>query len=123
MQKGHYLEFSCQSCQSPVKFSIFSIGEQNNTVTCSDCNKQYVFDDETLLSQLNKFEKLCKQIHDSEEILGNTSVGVDVGDRHVTIPFKLLLTRLNSSLELKIGDKPCNIVFRIEPKQDIPSTI
>lgn len=122
MQRGEHLEISCQSCQCPIKFSIFSIEEKGDTIECEECGKKYSFKDETLLRQLKKFEKLCRQIHESEEILGNSSVGIDVGGNHVTIPFKLLLTRLNSSLDLIIGDKPCKIVFRIEPKQDLPSS-
>jgi transcription elongation factor Elf1 len=123
MQKGQHLEINCQSCQSPVAFSIFSLDKQGNIIECQDCGKKYAFNDETLLRQLKKFELLCKQIHESEEILGSTSVGIDVGNHHVTIPFKLLLTRLNSSLDLTIGDQQCKIVFRIEPKQDVTPTL
>lgn len=121
MQRGQHLEITCQSCQCPVRFSIFFLEETGNVIECKECGKKYGFNDETLLRQLDKFEKLCRQIHESEEILGNSSVGIDVGNNHVTIPFKLLLTRLNSSLELIIGEKPCKIVFRIEPRCDIPS--
>src|SRR3989338_1237087 len=106
MQKGHNLEFTCQECQHPIAFSIFHLNETDHTVTCAECHKKYSFDDEIFLRQLNKFVKLCEQIHESEEILGNTSVGVDVGPNHVTIPYKLLLTRLSSSLDLMIGNTP-----------------
>lgn len=123
MQKGQHLEITCQSCQSQVPFSIFSLDEQGNVIECQGCGKKYAFKDETLLRQLKKFERLCQQIHESEEILGSTSVGIDVGNQHVTIPFKLLLTRLNSSLDLTIGDQPCKIVFRIEPRQDVTPTL
>ncbi len=36
------------------------------------------------------------------------------------IPFKLLLTRLNSTLDLMVGDDPLTIRFRVEPAKDIP---
>lgn len=119
MQKGHNLEFTCQGCQHPITFSVFNLNESNHQVSCDHCQKKYSFDDATLLRQLNKFVKLCQQIHDSEEILGNTSVGIDVGAHHVTIPYKLLLTRLSSILDLMIGDKPLQIQFRIEPVEEI----
>ena len=67
---------------------------------------------------MKKFEALCKQICESEEILGNASIGVDCGEHHVKIPYKLLLTRLNSCLDLKIGDQSISITFRIEPLKD-----
>lgn len=119
MQKGHNLEFLCQECQHPITFSVFHLNETDHAVTCSECQKKYSFNDETLLRQLNKFVKLCEQIHESEEILGDTSVGVDVGVHHVTIPYKLLLTRLSSSLDLMIGSQPFKIQFRIEPIEEI----
>jgi hypothetical protein len=67
------------------------------------------------MRQLKKFELLCRQIHHSEEILSNTSVGIFVGDREIKVPYKLLLTRLNSTLNLMMGDRPLAITFRIEP--------
>ena len=121
MQKGHSLEFSCQNCKQPVTFSLFSL-EQHMPLSCPKCQKQYAFDDETLLRQLRKFEALCHQIHESEEILSDTAVGVHIGGEEVKIPFKLLLTRLSTSLDLMIGDQPLAIAFRIEPAQDL-STI
>lgn len=120
MQKGHVLEFSCLSCQHPVNFSVFILESEDCHFSCSHCHKKYAFNDETLKRQLKKFSALCKQLIDSQEILGSTSVGVDIGDRHVKIPYKLLLTRLNSSLELMIGNNPTTIYFRIEPHKDMP---
>jgi hypothetical protein len=119
MQRGNSLEFECQSCQHPVRFSVFEI-EHHPDITCPHCWKKYLLDDPTLCRQLQKFEALCRQIHESEEILGTTSVGIDVGSKQVKIPFKLLLTRLSSCLDLKIGDKPLSISFRFEPLNDIP---
>jgi len=114
MQKGHTLHFKCIECESPIHFSIFDL-DQHIPLKCAECNKEYLFNDSTLIRQLKKFEGLCKQIHESEEILGNTSVGVDVGTHHVKVPYKLLLTRLSSSLDLTIDGKTTSIAFRIEP--------
>lgn len=121
MQKGHQLEFSCCGCKKPIAFSLFEIEKGNHLVNCP-CGKGFSFDDETLLRQLNKFEKLCMQIRDSEEILGSTSVGIDINGNGVQIPFKLLLTRLSSTLDLLIGDQPLSIHFRIEPAADLSET-
>lgn len=120
MQKKHKLHFSCQSCQHPVYFSIFDLDERDALVHCSQCSKKYAFHDEILKRQLKKFEALCVQLVDSEEILSNTAVGIDIGEHHVKVPYKLLLTRLNSSLELMIGNQPVSIAFRMEPTKDFP---
>ncbi|MCB1111216.1 MAG: hypothetical protein H7A37_00315 [Chlamydiales bacterium] len=122
MQKGHSLEFSCQQCKHPITFSLFTL-EQHVPLVCTKCQKQYIFDDEALHRQLAKFEALCRQIHASEEILCDTSVGVHIGGQEVKIPFKLLLTRLSTSLDLMIGDQPLSIAFRIEPAHDLSTTI
>ena len=123
MQKGHNLQFDCISCKEPVRFSVFGMDKKQQRVTCEECGKSYVFEDENLLRQLRKFEALCRQVLDSEEILGATSVGIDIGEHHVKVPYKLLLTRLNSSLELTIGDQPVTIIFRLEPSRDMPELL
>lgn len=117
MQKGHLLQFSCTACERPIQFSILHV----KALSCPHCKKIYHFEDETLQRQLQKFEKLCRQIVDSEEILSNTSVGVNINGQEVKIPYKILLTRLNSKLDLKIDGKPVTIEFRLEPLKDVQS--
>jgi hypothetical protein len=119
MQKGHYLQLNCKSCENPICFSIFGLNKPHLSLRCDNCEKQYVIDDETLLRQLKLFEALCTQIHESQEILGNANVGIDIGEHHVKVPFKLLLTRLNSCLDLVVGDEPLSIMFRFDSLQDI----
>lgn len=117
MQKGHTLHFKCLQCNTPVHFSVFEL-ETQSLLPCAGCAKKYAFTDPVLIRQLKKFEALCRQIHDSEEILGQTSVGIDVGDKHVNVPYKLLLTRLSSHLDLTVGGQPLSVSFRIEPIHD-----
>lgn len=114
MQKGHLLQFDCQECSKPIDFSIFDL-ENDPCIECASCQKKYVFNDENLIRQLKKFALLCKQIADSEEILGNTTVGIDVEGKQVKVPYKLLLTRFTSSLDLIMGNRNVSIRFRIEP--------
>lgn len=121
MQKGHQLQFDCVSCDQQVTFSIFQLDHSQGLTSCDSCKKKYLFDDEDLKRQLKKFEALCRQICESEEILSNTSIGIDVGDQHVKIPYKLLLTRLNSCIDLMVGDQPVSIRFRLEPTKDLPT--
>lgn len=117
MKKSHTLHFNCLSCQSPIHFSVFELSN-HDTTSCQTCSKHYTFNDPILLRQLKKFETLCRSIHDAEEILGSACIGVDVGEHHVKVPYKLLLTRLKSSLDLHIGTDKISISFRIEPIQD-----
>lgn len=117
-QERKTLQFNCLHCQEPVEFSLFEI-EKEPTFSCTSCHKKYAFSDQFLKQQLRKFEGLCRQLLESEEILGSTYVGVDVGEHHVKIPYKILLTRLNPSLDLKMGDQTITIRFRLEPCKDL----
>jgi len=67
---------------------------------------------------MKKFVDLCWQIRESEEILADATVGINVSSHHVEIPFKLLLTRLNSHFNLEIGDKKVSLTFRVAPLDD-----
>lgn len=118
MQKGYILEFDCHSCEQPVSFSVFELDKPGCEVKCDNCKQQYKLQDEVLNRQLKKFTALCKQLIESEEILSTAAVGIDVGEHHVKVPFKILLTRLNPVLDLVIGDRPISIRFRIEPTKE-----
>lgn len=120
MQKGHLLQFNCQSCQQSIHFSIFELDNRETPICCQSCEKKYAFD-ETLKRQLKKFAGLCHQLVESEEILSQTSIAIDVCSHHVKVPFKLLLTRLNSTLDLIVGNEPLAITFRLEPLKDLPA--
>ncbi|MCB1148932.1 MAG: hypothetical protein KDK48_02105 [Chlamydiia bacterium] len=120
MQKGQFLHFDCLRCRNSVDFSIFDLDKTQGTLKCSGCGEVYSFQDETLIRQLRKFENLCKQIVESEEILSDISVGVDIDGRTVRVPYKILLARLSSTLDLTIGDQPLSIDFRLEPIEDLP---
>ena len=120
-KKPHLLQFHCQSCKEPISFSMFEL-ESNDIIVCPECKKKYSFNDPDLIRQIQKFADLCRQLQQSEEILGNAAVGVDIGEHHVKIPYKILLTRLTSTLELKIGNQPLSIAFRFEPSKDFPQS-
>ena len=119
MQKGHLLQINCQNCAEPLLFSVFEL-KKHPQLTCLKCGLTYDFADPTLVGQLAKFEALCRQIQLSKDILSNMSIGITVGDREVKIPYKLLLSRLNSLLDLKVGEKTLSIKFRVEPIEDLP---
>lgn len=91
-----------------------NVDENEELVSCKKCSKKYGFGHETK-RQLKKFAALCRQIQESEEILSNASVAVDVGPHNVKIPFKILISRLKSTLDLNIGGERLVITFRIQP--------
>ena len=113
MQKAPNLAFSCLQCRESVNFCIWD----EKPICCPSCQKQYGFSEE-VKTKLKKFEALCRQIRASEEILGDTAVAIDVGSKHVRVPFRLLLTRLGSVLTLQMGDQKLEITFRTEPLVD-----
>ena len=120
MQIGSELEFEClgTECDARVRFSVLDV-DQNHIVKCSECGMEYPFD-ERLVSQLRKFENLCRVLHDSKEILSDTHVAIDMQGHNVRIPFRLLLTRLNNELRLDIDGKEIMIGFRLMPLESMP---
>jgi len=123
MQKGHKLQILCLACEAPILFSVLNRGDFDGVIPCPKCGKKYAFDDETLLRHLRQFEALCRQIHASEEILGGTSIAIDIGSHHVKVPFNILLTRLSSVIDLNIGGKKFSVAFRVEPLIDVPKAL
>lgn len=120
MQVGHKLQIHCQGCTAPILFSVLDRENFDSIVPCPKCGKKYAFEDESLLRHLRQFESLCRQIHASEEILGGTSIAIDVGSHHVKVPFNILLTRLSSVIDLEVGGKKFSVAFRVEPLKDVP---
>lgn len=121
MQKGNLLQFKCIKCKQAVTFSIFELENDSEPFSCPHCNREYALHDEILKKQLRLFEALCAQLIASEEILSHVAVGINIGEHHVKIPYKLLLTRLNSTLDLVIDGEPLSIMFLIEPLKEGPS--
>ena len=120
MQLGNNLEFRCikDGCGALVKFSVFDIS-RNHSIRCPACGKEYVLGEE-LTVKLDKFERLCRAVNEAEDILSDTNVGINVYSHQVRIPFRLLLTRLNTQLNLTVGGKDIQIRFRVSPSKDMP---
>lgn len=105
-------QIECIACKHAISFTLKDL--EKTHVPCKGCGKLYGFAEDPLKRQLKKFAALCKQIQDSEEIFGNAAVAVDVGPHRVEIPFKLLLTRLKSTLALTIENEKHSITFRVD---------
>ena len=115
-KKTGIFQIECLNCKHPISFSLNELEKASELIAiCTECGKKYAIGDATLKRQLLQFAKLCREIRASEEILSNTAVSVDVGQQNIKIPFKILLTRLKSTLDLVIGDQKVTVVFRVEP--------
>ncbi len=118
MQKGHSLSFPCTACGENVIFDLRTLQKGALKLHCNGCQKPFVFEEGTLLTQIRKFLNLIEVLKDSEDILSMTSVAIRVGDKEVQIPYKLLLTRLTSHLEIEMEGKKVHLMFRSEPAKD-----
>lgn len=109
------IEFKCISidCDSIVVFSIEDI-EKNHSILCNSCGKNYCFHSD-LVDKIRRFSKLVESVQDAKDILGDTNVAVTVKDQEVKIPYRLLLTRMNTLITLKMEDGEINFKFRVEP--------
>lgn len=119
MAKHRTLEFPCRTCKYPVTFVMEDLSAGEKRLACTSCEHTYDFSEETLQAHLGKFITLCQTLRESEEILSDASIGVDVGPHHVQVPYRLLLTRLGSTLNLTFGNETLPISFRHEPARDL----
>jgi hypothetical protein len=106
-------EFTCPKCHSTARFSLHDAKGEEFYCTCSGCSTAFGFPKE-LSAKIELFAGLCKQIKKSETILSEAAVAVDVGPHQVKVPFKLLLTRLRSTLDLMINNQKLTISYRTE---------
>lgn len=112
---GKHIEFKCikKNCTAVIPVSVLDI-EKNHRIKCTNCKNEYYFN-EKLVDQIKKFERLVMAVQDAKEILGQTAVAVDVPGHSVRIPYKLLLTRLNTLLTLRINEEEIKLNFRVDP--------
>ena len=115
MKNHNNLEFKCISdgCDEFLSLSLKDM-ESNPTVSCSGCGKSYNFNEE-FLHKMTKFEKLVMAVRDAEDILGSTNVAITIKGHQIKVPYRLLLTRLNTLITLNLGGKEISFRFRIEP--------
>lgn len=106
-------EFTCPKCRSIASFSLSDAALEEFFCSCPDCSTTYGFQKE-LAQRIGLFANLCKQIKKSEAILSDAAVAVDVGPHQIKVPFKLLLTRLRSTLDLMINNQKLTISYRTE---------
>ena len=112
------IEFRCvnEQCKEILSFSILAVDERT-AVRCAGCGKEYVFNGE-LRGKFQKFARLVEAVRDAEDILGQTNVGLDIMGHSVQVPYRILLTRMNTFLTLDIGGAKFNFRLRVEPLKE-----
>ena len=109
------IEIHCTHCGTLVLVPYRPTAKLPWIVRCSGCNKQFGIDSSTIARQIKLFVGLCQQLKAAEEILANAAIAVTVGSTEVKIPFRLLLTRLKSTLDLDIDGKKISVSSRTDP--------
>lgn len=119
MVKEQYLiDFNCvnDDCKNLIAFPAFNI-EKDYSIKCESCGKEYIFNQE-FADKIKTFSNLILSVREAKDILGNTNVAIDIEEHSVKIPYRLLLTRLNTIITINIGDKNIDFTFRVEPLRD-----
>ena len=119
MKARDRVDFSCvtEGCDEVVTFSILEM-EERSRIRCPGCGKEYNFDLE-LIGKMKKLKQLIVAVREAAGILGNVNVAVDVQGHTVRIPYRLLLTRLNTLLTLEIQGKKIDFHLRVEPLEEV----
>ncbi len=112
------IEFRCvnKQCSEILSFPLLEV-ELETRVRCPACAREYVFDG-ALREKFGKFARLVEAVRGAEDILGETNVGLDIQGHSVQVPYRILLTRMNTFLTLDIGGARFNFRLRVEPLDD-----
>lgn len=118
---GVRLDFCClsENCDGVIKFGLNDIVSPDFQAVCPVCHRAYELDD-VLKDKLKRMMELISAIRNSEDILGDSVVSVNVAGGEVRIPYALLLTRLNTLISLEIGGNKTDFHLWVEPSS--PST-
>lgn len=118
MKDYKHIEFTCleEKCGKSVLFKVQEI-ERAPSVQCPNCRKEYNFNG-NFIGKLKKFDNLISAVRDAKEILGDTNVAVNFKNHDIRIPYRLLLTRMNTLFTLNIADKKVEFKFRVEPLKE-----
>ena len=114
--KQAVIEFKCvePDCGELVRFTLADVSDSEFQAVCKKCHRPYAFD-EALSSKLCRMLKLISVIRDSEDLLGDAMISVNVAQGSVKIPYAMMLTRLNTVITLDLGDCKRDFHLRVEP--------
>lgn len=113
------VDFACldEGCSDTVLFNVMELRQSKGRVACTACHREYCFD-AGFLDKLERLRHLILAVMSAEDILGDINVAVTTPAGDVKIPYRLLLTRLNSVISLQVGGRTVDFNFRIEPLEN-----
>ena len=114
------IDYTCmdEECDEVIQFNLMQLKESGGILKCPSCHRQYEFSDDVFIEKLEKLRRLLLAVKDAEDILGDVNVGVTTLNGEVKIPYRLLLTRLNTMITLDVGGTMVDFHFRVEPLDD-----
>lgn len=113
------VDFVCaeEDCGHTVQFDLMSLKAAKGLASCGNCHRPYQFE-QAFLDKLEKLRCLILAVQDAGDILDECNVSVTTPAGEVKIPYRLLLTRLNTLISLEAGGKTMDFNFRVEPLND-----
>ena len=110
------IDFVCiaDDCGATVRFDLMTLKENDGQVVCANCHRPYKFN-RPFLKKLEKLRRLVLAIKDAEDIIDDCNVAVSVPGHEVALPYRLLLTRMNTLISLKVSGRTIDFNFRVEP--------
>lgn len=118
MKNYKHIEFNCleEKCGKQILFKLEEV-EEKPSVHCPNCKKEYNFNG-SFIGKLKKFDNLISAVRDAKDILGDTNVAINFKNHDIRIPYRLLLTRMNTLFKINIGNKKVEFKFRVEPLEE-----
>jgi len=110
------VDFACldAECSNTVRFNVMELHREKGRISCPACHLEYRFKAD-FVGKLKRLRRLVFAVMEAEDILGDASVAVTTGAGDVRIPYRLLLTRLNTIISLDVGGRKVDFNFRVEP--------
>lgn len=109
------IDFECMDpeCAATVQCNLMQLEEAKGRVSCPGCHREYRFDRD-FRDKMRRFREMILAIRNAEDLLGEVTVGVTTAAGERRIPYRLLLTRLNTHISLGVGDRTVDFRFRVE---------
>lgn len=110
------IDFKClaEGCKGVVEFNLSELADKDFQAVCPVCHRTYILD-APLRDKFERMMKLIEALRNSEDILGDSAVSVNVAGGEVRVPYALLLTRLNTLITLELEGKPTDFHLWVEP--------
>ena len=110
------VDFDCleSGCGQNLKVDLMTLKAAKGQLACPACHHQYQFD-RAFLNKLEKLRALVLAVREAEDILGSINIAVTTPAGEVRLPYRLLLTRLNTLVSLDVNGKLVDFNFRVEP--------